>query len=186
MQVPFSEMLKSIPGAVGIRLEEELPYDVIKKIGKLEIRAYRPFTLARVSSSMDFEQASDHNFRALAEFIFGANDQNMDTAMTTPVFYDHKNGEWIMSFYIADEHAHLKPDSKEITVQNMPAKTVAAFEFSGVFDEESIGEAKISLLKELTAHGLVPNSDVWWAQFDQPVSLPFTKRNEALVSVDLK
>lgn len=49
MNIPLSEILKSIPGVVGIRLEDELPFTLIREEGELELRHYDKFTLARTN-----------------------------------------------------------------------------------------------------------------------------------------
>lgn len=185
MHIPLIEKLKSIPGAVGIRLEEELPYEVEKKIGDLEIRNYRPFTLARTRATGNFKSASETCFRALAEFIFGENTDRKVTEMTTPIFYDRVGDEWIMSFYLPEGMEDLIPTSSDVMIEHMPAKKVAAFRFSGKFTEESMVMSESTLRSELRKANLSPDSHVWWAQFDQPVSIPLTKRNEALVKIQM-
>lgn len=183
MHIPLIEKLKSIPGAIGIRLEEELPYKVIRSSPMLELREYQPFTLARVSHRGDFEAAKEACFRQLAEFIFGENTQHDVLKMTTPVFYDQKEDEWIMSFYLPDNVADTTPENGNIKIERKNGKTVAAHRFSGNFDLESMDLARRELLEVVRAQDLKPVSEVWWAQFDQPASLPMTKRNEALVVV---
>jgi hypothetical protein len=183
MHIPLIEYLKSIPGFVGIRLEEELPYEVMRSAGELEIRHYSAFTLARTKCSGSYKSASEICFKTLAEFIFGANTDKKVAEMTTPVFMDRTNDGWIMSFYLPESMTSLAPSYPGISVENMPGKTVAAYRFSGVFDEMSMEQSKRKLLDILKAQNLKPESEVWWAQFDQPISLPMTKRNEALVKV---
>lgn len=183
MQVPISEMLKSIPGAVGIRLEEEIPYTVVETLRNIEVRKYEPFTLARVEVSGEYESAMEEGFRTLAEFIFGKNTQNQKTAMTVPVFMDKTDGGWVMSFYLPEDAAMLTPVNPSITIEVKPSKTVAVLRYSGNPDLEKMLEAKVNLLQGLEASAYAPESSVWWAQYDQPASLPFTKRNEALVKV---
>lgn len=183
MQVSITDMLKSIPGALGIRLEEELKYFVIKKIGDIEIRFYEPFTLARTFVSGEFEEAMDSGFRQLAGFIFGDNIQDVQTHMTVPVFIDQKENGWLMSFYLGDEAKDLTPLDRSVSIESMPAKDVAVYSYSGSNSLEKMMEAKKILLKEVKDAGLMSESSVWWAQYDQPLSLPFTKRNEAFTVI---
>ncbi len=183
MHIPLIEYLKSIPGFVGIRLEEELPYEVLRMAGELEIRHYPAFTLARTKCSGDYKSASEIGFKTLAGFIFGENTEKKVTEMTTPVFMDRSADEWTMSFYLPESMASLTPTYPGITIQSMPSKTAAAFRFSGIFNEASMEESKKALLENLKTQGLKAQSEVWWASFDQPMSLPVTKRNEALVKV---
>lgn len=186
MQVPISDMLKSIPGAVGIRLEEELPFTLLESFRNIEIRHYEPFTLARVTVSGEYESAMEDGFRKLAEFIFGKNSEGKSTSMTIPVFMDKETEGWTMSFYLPDEMNSLTPLESSIKIQKMPEKTVAAYRYSGTPDLERMLEAKVALLQEIEQSDFEVISSVWWAQYDQPTSLPFTKRNEALVKVSRK
>lgn len=183
MNIPLSEMLKSIPGVVGIRLEEELPYDILQKEGEFEIRHYEEFTLAQTSARGTYDQASDVAFKRLANFIFGKNSGNLTTSMTTPVFLDKETDGWKMSFYIPKEVAWLQPNDPSVKVEKHPAKDVAVYRYSGSQTIEAMENAKNELMKFVEEHDLKPVSDVWWAQFDQPMSLPMTKRNEALVKI---
>lgn len=176
-------MLKSIPGVIGIRLEDELPYTEIKTAGKLELRHYEKFTLARTTVRGDFKEAADKAFKKLADFIFGKNSARLTTSMTTPVFMDKEDHGWTMSFYMLPETEWLKPIDSAVKVEEHPAKDVAVLRYSGTQTVEAMEEARTELLDLVSENGLIAVSDVWWAQYDQPMSLPITKRNEALVRV---
>lgn len=184
MHVPLSEMLKSIPGAVGIRLEDELPYSLIRKEGELELRHYDEFTLARTRGRGSFKEATDSAFKKLANFIFGKNASNVTSAMTTPVFVDKEDDGWTMSFYLLPEAKWLMPLDSAVKIETHPAKDVAVLRYSGNQTQDAMEAAKEKLLELVKANGLNPVSDVWWAQYDQPMSLPITKRNEALVKIE--
>lgn len=183
MNIPFSEFLKSIPGAVGIRLEEELPYTVIRKTESLEIRHYDEFTLARTTVRGTYDEASNVAFKRLADFIFGKNSERITTKMTTPVFLDKTQDGWTMSFYLDDDSKWVRPNDPTIIIEAHPAKDVAVYRYSGNQTVEAMEAAKAELLSLVEKENLTAISEVWWAQYDQPVSLPMTKRNEALVKV---
>lgn len=183
MHLPISEILKSIPGAVGIRLEDELPFTLLKKEGDFELRHYDEFTLARTVVNDSFDNAGDKAFKRLAEFIFGENTEHAVSKMTTPVFMDKKSDGWVMSFYLGPEYEHLKPVDSTVYVEKHPSKDVAVYRYSGNQTEEAMYESKAKLLQFIKDQGLTANSDVWWAQYDQPFSIPATKRNEALVKL---
>ncbi len=183
MNLPISEMLKSIPGVVGIRLEEELPYTLIRKEGDFELRHYDEFTLAQTFVRGTYEEASDVAFKRLANFIFGKNSGNLTTSMTTPVFLDKETDGWTMSFYIPKEVEWLSPNDPTVKVEKHPAKDVVAYRYSGTQTVEAMEKAKAELLKFVDEQKIKAISDVWWAQFDQPMSIPMTKRNEAIVKI---
>lgn len=183
MQLPISEILKSIPGALGIRLEDELPYRLIKQTGNFELRHYNEFTLARTSVTGDYDKAGEVAFKRLADFIFGSNRDRVTSKMTTPVFMDKTNDGWIMSFYLEPEFEFLEPINHEIRVEKHPEKDVAVYRYSGLQTEAAMEESKEKLLEFVRKENLSAISEVWWAQYDQPVSIPATKRNEALVKI---
>lgn len=185
MNIPVTEVLKSIPGTFGIRLEQELPYTLVQKIGDIEIRFYPSFTLARTKAEGSMEESENESFSTLANFIFGNNSEKKKTSMTTPVFMDQDTDGWTMSFYITEENAHLVPADDSIWIEEMPDKMVAVYRYSGTNDLESMKEAEEHLLECLVDEGMKTTSKVWWAQYDQPFSIPAFKRNEALVKVDL-
>lgn len=185
MHIPLTEKLKSIPGVVGIRLEDELPFTEIEESGDFAIRHYEQFTLARTTVRGSYDEASDIAFKRLAEFIFGKNSGNLTASMTSPVFMDKTSDGWTMSFYLSPEADWIKPNDPNIKVETHHAKDVAVYCYSGTQDEMAMESAKHDLLRLVKERGVKAISDVWWAQFDQPVSLPMTKRNEALVKVEL-
>lgn len=184
MQVPITEMLKSIPGAIGIRLGEEMKYTVRREVGDLEIRHYEPFTLARTFVSGEFDDAMEIGFRHLADFIFGDNEEKIKAHMTVPVFVDQKDNGWLISFYLGDDGENLTPLDTVVSIEQMPAKDVAVYSYIGTNSLEKMLDAKDTLLRHVNEAGLVRASSVWWALYDQPVSIPFTKRNEAFIMID--
>lgn len=185
MQLPISEILKSIPGTLGIRLEDELPFRLIKQKGHFEIRHYDEFTLARTTVNGSYEEAGDTAFKRLADFIFGHNNMHITSKMTTPVFMDKTENGWTMSFYLDPESEWMQPEDAAVVIEKRPAKDVASFRYSGSQTESAMEEGKARLLELVEQEGLTTISAVWWAQYDQPFSIPATKRNEALVKVKL-
>ncbi|RYZ63323.1 MAG: heme-binding protein, partial [Proteobacteria bacterium] len=85
MKIPLKEMLGSIPGVLGIRLEEEPNYEVSLKEGAFEIRRYDEMVLAQTTVAGTHEQAMDESFEILADYIFGGNHERQTMSMTTPV-----------------------------------------------------------------------------------------------------
>jgi len=71
----------------GIRSGYEQPsYDVVERIGPVEIRRYGPCLAAETTVRAESEaKARDQAFRTLAAYIFGQNRTKADLAMTAPV-----------------------------------------------------------------------------------------------------
>jgi SOUL heme-binding protein len=93
LHIPFVEILKSIPGFFGIRLEEEPRHEVIEKIGEIEVRRYAPALLAEVTVQGAHEEALDAAFDRLARYIFGGNSRREDMHMTNPVYQSKGQGQ---------------------------------------------------------------------------------------------
>jgi hypothetical protein len=93
-KIPFTELLKSVPGFFGIRLEEEPKYDVIETLGDVEVRRYAPALIARLTVPGRFEEAVDQAFDRLARYIFGENSGEVKLAMTVPVEQKPEGSVW--------------------------------------------------------------------------------------------
>ena len=182
LKAPWSEKLKSIPGALGIRLDEEPSYELVEEDGGFEVRDYGRMTLASVSMKRSHDEFEDAAFRILAGFIFS---HGLD--MTIPVFKSRVGDEWTMSFVLphgfraknapAPEHAAIK-------IEERHAHRAAVYRYSGNVDEAKMEDAKHALGEWIQAHpAYVATGEYCWAQYDQPMAIPFMKRNEVLVEV---
>lgn len=199
---PFKDLLKSIPGFFGIRLEEEPAFDVVETIGDVEIRRYQPALLAQVNVGGEHDEAMNVAFKKLAGYVFGDNDRDQQSEMTTPVqqaqAHDHASpstpvvrndadGSWNVTFFLSNQLAAAdapQPNDAAVTLVEQPARLIASLRYTGNNTPESRADSRTRLLKELSTH---PNfrvvDDVSWALYDQPFSIPFLKRNEAHVEV---
>jgi hypothetical protein len=81
-------VLETAVGAVGIRLYEEPPYQVVDRVGDVEIRKYAPRLAAEVDYPSTGDRRGDDAFMLLFNYISGANSGAPDgnkIAMTVPV-----------------------------------------------------------------------------------------------------
>lgn len=198
--IPFKEMLHSIPGFFGIRLEEEPRYEVIETLDDVEIRRYAPALLAQVTVIGEHKDAVNDAFRILAGYIFGGNSTGEKMDMTSPVLQQvehaslsasapviqNPSGEgWTVSFFISNEltpQTAPRPDNPAVTLVQSPETVVGALRYSGNNSDESRVEKRQELLSALAGHRhWQVADDVAWAQYDQPFSIPFLKRNEVMV-----
>ena len=201
---PLSEMLSAIPGALGIRLEEEPRHEVIEQVEgahgeSVEIRRYAPALLAQVTVQGDHEHAMDAAFEKLAGYIYGRNASEEKMHMTTPV-YQRASGDarvpvlqsgdgsgWTVAFFLANDQSPADvpaPSDPGITLVQAPESTVAVLRYTGNNDEQARAEARTRLLATVErATGWAVADDVVWAQYDQPFAVAFLKRNEAQVAV---
>ncbi|MES3033809.1 MAG: heme-binding protein [Gemmatimonadota bacterium] len=202
----FKDILSSIPGVFGIRLEEEPAFDVVDTLDDVEVRRYQPALLARVTVPGDHEAALDEAFTRLAGYIYGKNSGEEKLGMTSPVFQEEgspygarqsmttpvlqsESGTgWTIAFFLSNdmrkEDAPV-PNDPSIELVEQPAQFRATLRYSGNNNDERRADAKQRLLEALRS---TPRwrvlDDVSWAQYDQPFAIPFLKRNEAQVAVE--
>lgn len=198
---PFVEILKSIPGVFGIRLEEEPAYEVVEKLGDVEVRRYAPALLAEITVPGERAQALDAAFDRLARYIFGANAKREHLSMTNPVFQAkgahlqatspiipaHRGHGWTVAFFLSNtltlEEAP-RPDDQAIRLIRSPQHLVAALRYRGNNTTSKMHDARGELLEALRDHATYEvESEVYWAQYDAPYVIPFVKRNEAQVEL---
>ena len=98
---------------------ETQPYQVIKTEKDFEIRKYPSATMATVSmDAKSYKELSSTGFRKLASFIFGANKDKKNIAMTSPVHMDINDSESSMSFVMPSEYNKNREDSGRIRCCN--------------------------------------------------------------------
>lgn len=201
--IPFKEILKSIPGFFGIRLEQAPHYEVLYNEDQVEIRKYAPMVLAQVTVDGEYDEYSEKAFRTLADYIFGENtgDEKISMTnpvlqekaekkipMTAPVFQEKSASGWTMSFVLPSEFTMEnapKPSNSQIQLKQRPEKLVAVWSYSGKNTPEKIQEAKNELNQWLQKHpSFHAKSHFWWAQYDAPITIPFLKKNEMHIWVE--
>lgn len=205
-KLPFTEILKSVPGFFGIRLEEEPKYEVVEHVGPaedIEIRRYAPALLARVTVAGDHDAAVDEGFDRLARYIFGENRPaglaelraraaegaggGEQMAMTIPVRQEQAAGGWTIGFFLSNDleaSGAPQPNDPEIELVCEPVRVVAVLRYRGNNSDERRLEATRELLAALAEDPRWRVDDeVSWAQYDAPFVIPFLKRNEAQVAV---
>lgn len=184
---PFTEYLKNVPGFFGIRLNEEPGYRVLKKLDGVEIRRYDPMLVARTTAPGPYHQFTKTAFTRLADYIFGKNGASKTLSMTAPVFQEKAESQWRMSFVLPmnlTRRTAPKPKDRAVEVTQLPTRLVAVHSYSGTNNQAKMDEALKTLSEWLTNH---PDyrlaSDFFWAQYDSPMTIPFMKKNEAMVEV---
>ena len=66
-------------------------YDLIKQDGKIEIRQYSEYVIAKTSIKQAGMGQNNNAFRTLAGYIFGGNTNNQSIPMTAPVITQNNN-----------------------------------------------------------------------------------------------
>src|SRR5262245_34554146 len=84
-RMTLHQIFDSALAVFDVRTAEEPTYQVIDRIGDVEIRRYAPRFAAETTLPVRSSDAVDQAFFILAGYIFGGNKPKQDIAMTAPV-----------------------------------------------------------------------------------------------------
>ena len=172
---------------VAMAIEEPV-YKVIRKEGEISLREYPSSIVAETSVEGSFDEVSNEGFRRLAGFIFGGNEISQKIAMTAPVGMEKPGGDsWVIRFTMPAEYTLKtlpKPKDARVELKEIPARTVAAFEYSGTWSKERFDERKQKLLAWIEKNEFVRKSEATLARYNPPWTPWFLRRNEVLIQVE--
>lgn len=181
---------------------EEPKYTVIKKDDAIEIRLYEPYIVAEtVVDSGGYDEASNEGFRRIAGYIFGGNrvqqkismtapvttEQSQKIAMTAPVQTEQRGASVRMTFMMPSEYTLESlpvPNDSRVTLRLVPARKVAAIEFSGRWTEENFQEHSEKLKKWIEKEELKTTGSPIVARYNPPFWPWFMRRNEVMIPVE--
>lgn len=113
--------------------------------------------------------------------------------MTTPVITKRAEDQekWRMSFVMPSKYGSDLPLPKDssVTIKEVPRKTVAVVAFSGFVNDEEVKARESRLRTALKGDAEFQVKDgalVEVAQYNPPFTLPFTRRNEISLEVEMK
>lgn len=186
-------------------------YVVDFELGRLEVRRYAPQLRAQTTiANTPWRETLSEGFRRLASYIFGANERERRIPMTSPVLVSmparsplRRNGASSrpavaelaqldgpatreMAFVMPGDWLPEElpaPKDERIRLHSVPTRRVAALAFKGRYGGDLPAQKRNELLFLLKCAGLEPTSEVWFAGYDGPSTLPFLRRNEVLVEV---
>ncbi len=187
-----------------VRADTEEPrFNVVDKVGVLEIRKYDKRLAAEVVVAGDEEGARSAGFRLLADFIFGNNTSRTSIAMTAPVSQQAAksesismtapvsqsldgSGKWRVRFYMPSKYTREtlpKPNNPAVEIVEVPGETTAVLRFSNSRSAEAVAKKTADVLRILASSKWTPAGvPVTWL-YDPPWTLPFFRRNEVAVPV---
>jgi len=168
---------------------EQAKYEVLKKIGKIEIRRYPRLVVARVDGY------GDGGFNLLFRFITGNNRQKSDIAMTAPVVSE----EIAMTAPVLSENGSIafimpegftlettpEPLDDRVKIVEVPERVVAALRFSGHWSNSIFQKKTEELLAEIENAGLKVAGQVFSMRYNGPFTPWFLRRNEVATEVEL-
>lgn len=170
-------------------------YQVERKDGDIEIRAYAPRIVAEVSVSGAQGQAASAGFRKLAAYIFGANQggakvamttpvtqvPGQTIAMTTPVSQMARDGTWLVQFTMPAAYSMdslPKARDPDIRLTELPAQRQVVMRFSGLIGEGKLASKEGELRSWARGQGLNVAAGPFFYYYDPPWTLPWARRNE--------
>jgi hypothetical protein len=167
---------------------EQAKYEVLKKIGKIEVRRYPYLVIARVDGY------GDGGFNLLFRFISGENRQKSDIAMTAPVVSE----EIAMTAPVLSETGSIafimpegftlettpEPLDDRVKILEVNERVVAALRFSGRWSNSIFKRKTEELLVEIENAGLKANGQVFSMRYNGPFTPWFLRRNEVATEVE--
>lgn len=177
---------------------ETPPYMVEQVIDDVEIRQYAPHIVAEVRVQGDRSAALGRGFRILAGYIFGGNTAKASVAMTAPVGQSQSidmtapvgqvenDGVWTVTFTMPSDWTMdtlPTPNSDAIRLREVAGYKQAALIFSGRGTDAAIARAETQLRATLTQARLPTDGDLGIYFYDDPMTLPWNRRNEVALSL---
>ena len=173
---------------------EEPPYDVVSKADGYEVREYDDRIAAQVSS----QTRSNKAFRTLFKYISGANQSAEKVSMTIPVAQSEKiemtvpvtqgaeSDVGYMQFFLPSSYTletAPKPTDPSVEVIKVEGGYYAVYSYSGRANDRNANYAEAQLLGSLSRDGVTATSEVIRATYNGPLTMPFNRRNEAMVRI---
>ena len=158
-------------------MTERQKFDLVKKIGPVEIRRYHPCVMADVVVNSEYKNAGNIGFRPLVTYI----SQNK-IAMTAPVVQEQNQaGSWVVSF-VMPAHMQLSdlplPKNSQVALREIHPHTAAVLSFSGMTSWHRVKEKESELRAVLEKEKIEPAGPMQIARFDPPWKPGFMRYNE--------
>ena len=199
------QVAESALSIVGVRTVEE-PHSIRTPLTEtVEIRRYGPRIAAETTVAGDKDRALSTGFRRLAGYIFGGNHRDTSIAMTAPVSRQSAQGAdiamtapvsqtgsaengWTVRFYMPSKwslETLPTPDDEDVRLVPVGPETLAVLRFSGDRGPVAVADRTAELLKTLRDNDIEPVGEAVAWFYDPPWTLPFRRRNEVAVPVEV-
>ena len=194
---------EALVGIFGIRMYEEPPHTVLDRVGEhIEIREYPSRLAAQVELPTSGASERSRAFRILFSYISGANraaapsnnkiamtapvqvQEPQRMAMTAPVLDSSERDGVRMRFFLPARFTREtapEPIDPLVRIVVVAEETVAVLRFSGSRDE--LHERESELVAGLAGSPWESVGKTYALFYDAPFTLPFLRRNEAVVGV---
>ena len=170
-------------------MTDQVAYDVIKKIDKLEIRQYPEVIFAVVENDR-----YDSGFNLLFQYISGKNKTKSKISMTAPVLTSEKikmtapviTRNNYMAFAIPfsyNKETVPKPTNPSVKIEVQPKKLMAVLRFGGRTPETRVQEYIQELISILNTHKIEIKGEPVLMRYNSPFTPGFLRRNEVAVEI---
>lgn len=161
---------------------ESPSYTVLRRFSDYEIRLYDPYQFAEAQASDG--RSKGEAFMKLAGFIFGENQENKKLAMTTPVYTTRDSLQFVIGSDAGG--SAITPVREDIKCASAGGGVYAAVKFNGLATDGEVQENTRHLLRRLEEDGYPVGGEELLAQYNDPGTLPFFRRNEVLVPLAIE
>ena len=165
---------------------KEPQYDLINKDGKIEIRQYSEYVIAKTSLNQGDIKENNNMFRTLAGYIFGGNVKNESIPMTAPVITQNNDSNYDMIFFMleAEKPNDLPtPNNQNISLEYMDIGKTISITFGMWATEKRVGYYKNKLDKYIKKNHIQVKSSLMVAQYNSPWTIPPFRKNELLYQI---
>lgn len=168
---------------------EQPRYSVEKTIDDVEYRRYEPYFVAEcdLQNISNLNVASNAGFRQLFNYISGENEAQEKVAMTVPVRQVPTKDGWAVSFVVPRSFYKTgapHPKNANVKIREVSGGLVAALRYRGYWNSEAFEKQSAVLLGKLAEQGAKVSGEVFSAVYNPPLTPPFLRRNEVLVSIN--
>lgn len=164
-------------------MTEVQQYEVVEDLPGFQLRRYAPHMIVTKPMPGSLSQSGSQAFGYLADYIFGNNAEGVKIAMTAPVLQQKTQDGFEVSFVMPKDMLSPPTPNTNLRISEVDQKLMGAIRFSGSASD-SLFEAKSKkLLEAVTSAGYTPISEVMFARYDGPWTLPLLRRNEVLVEL---
>ena len=162
-------------------------YDVLKRIGGIELRQYPSLVVAQTVVDREFNAALDEGFDRLASYLYGENASGQKLVMTAPVTTQSRGGKRTITFVMPPHRTLARlpmPTDERVHLGELPPRVIAAMKFRGRYDDTSVMWAEHELMSHVVDLGLKTRGAPLFARYDAPATLPALRRNEVWVELE--
>jgi hypothetical protein len=175
---------------------EEPTYQVIRKIGDIEVRQYAAYAAAEVVVPGPASEAGSQAFPILAGYIFGKNKGErkfemtapvtqaavpVKLEMTAPVTQAAAPGGFLVQFVLpkgVTAATAPEPLDGRVLLRDVVPAQVAVIRYSGLWSEANYNDHLAKLKAVLQAENLVGAAEPVYARYNAPFTPWFMRRNE--------